>query len=340
MRDRRHFAGLMQFDRVLKQRFWLAVLGLVAAMAYFQADGITALVGSALGAKQKSMLGAARTPAAPPTKSAASAQSESGRPILKRNPFDSVTGSLLDQPTGDAGPAKPNPLLDPLAAPKCDGVRVHGTTVAKNPMWSMAMVQGPGEHHGTLRRVGDAVAQKTVAYIGYNPAKHSPSVWLSDNGNLCQSILFSKEKPKPRRPKRQAHHRPKKRGRHRRRGPPKLPQKIAKKIKKIGPNEFNVDRSAIDMILEQHAQLMRSVRVSPDQKNGHVAGIRVLNVRPDTLLGKLGFHNGDRIDSINGFKLSSPEKALQAYARLRTAPNISVKIKRHGKASAIDFHVK
>jgi general secretion pathway protein C len=329
----------MQFDRVLKQRFWLAVLGLLAIAAYFQADGISALVGSALSASGKALARTASAPA-PPAPATGSPRDQSGRPILKRNPFDSVTGSLLDQPTGDARTAKPGPLVDPLAAPKCDGVQVHGTTVAKNPMWSMAMVQGPGEPHGKLRRVGDSVAAKTIAYIGDNPEKHSPSVWLTGNGNLCQSILFSKEKPKARRPKPQAHRKPRKKGRTRRRGPPKLPAKIAQKIKKIGPNEFDVDRSAIDMILAQHAQLMHSVRVSPDQKNGHVAGIRVLNVRPDTLLGKLGFKNGDRIDSINGFNLSSPEKALQAYARLRTASNISVKIKRGGKASAIDFHVK
>ncbi len=327
----------MQFDRMLKQRFWPVVLGLLAAMAYFQADGITALVGSALGAGEKTMAHAAPAPSPQPA-AAGSARQESGRPILKRNPFDSVTGSLLPQPGGDAGAPKRSALVDPLSAPKCDGVQVHGTTVAENPMWSMAMVQGPGEHDGKLRRVGDTVAQKTIAYIGYNPAKHSPSVWFTESGDLCQSILFSKE---PRqRPRAQARARPRPKGRQRRRGPPPLPQNIAKKIQKIGPNEFNVDRSAVDMILEQHAQLMHSVRVSPDQKHGRVAGIRVLNIRPDTLLGKLGFHNGDRIDSINGFSLSSPEKALQAYARLRTASNISVRIQRGGKPATIDFHVK
>ncbi len=330
----------MQFDRVLKRRFWLLVLGLVAVMAYFQADGITALVGSALGASQKKLLGAASMRTPPGPVAAASLHDKNAQPILKRNPFDSVTGSLIEQDTPDAGPAEPTPPVDPLSAPRCDGVVVHGTTVSENPMWSMAMVQGPGDKQGKLRRVGDAVAQKTIAYIGYNPAKHSPSVWLTNDGQLCQSILFSKEKPRHARPRRQAHAKKKPRGRRRGRGPPPLPKKIARKIQKVGPNDYNVDRSAIDMILEQHAQLMHSVRVSPDQKNGHVAGIRVLNIRPDTLLGKLGFKNGDRIDSINGFSLSSPEKALQAYARLRTAPNINVRIRRRGKAQAIHFHVK
>jgi general secretion pathway protein C len=63
-------------------------------------------------------------------------------------------------------------------------------------------------------------------------------------------------------------------------------------------------------------------------------------VRPDTLLGVLGFQNGDRLETINGFNMSSPEKALEAYARLRTAKGLNVKINRRGKPMSLDYHIK
>jgi general secretion pathway protein C len=58
------------------------------------------------------------------------------------------------------------------------------------------------------------------------------------------------------------------------------------------------------------------------------------------LLGTLGMENGDRLESINGFDMASPEKALEAYARLRTASNLNVKVNRRGKPVSIDYNIK
>jgi general secretion pathway protein C len=63
-------------------------------------------------------------------------------------------------------------------------------------------------------------------------------------------------------------------------------------------------------------------------------------IRPDTLLGTLGLQNGDRLETINGFNMASPEKALEAYARLRTAGNLNVKVTRRGQPMSIDYRIK
>ena len=76
------------------------------------------------------------------------------------------------------------------------------------------------------------------------------------------------------------------------------------------------------------------------RENGKVIGIRLLNIRPDTLLGKLGLQAGDMLKSINGFDMTSPEKALEAYAKLRTAPQIQIGIVRGGKPMNIEFNIK
>ena len=119
-----------------------------------------------------------------------------------------------------------------------------------------------------------------------------------------------------------------------------MPDDIASKIQKVSANEFNVDRGVVDKILENQAELMKSARIVPEQKDGKTVGIRLFGLRPDTLLGTLGFQNGDRLETINGFNMASPEKALEAYARLRTAGNLTVKINRRGKPQTIDFNIK
>lgn len=324
----------MDAGSLLRKYFWVAVAAPLAIAAYFQAAGATALFGTALGpttSRLASQPPAFRPAPKPPVK-------KNGQAILARNPFDSVTGPLVEKP-GDDASAAPAALTDPLNAPSCDGVKVHGTTQANNPRWSFAIVQGPGEAHGTLRRIGDEVADKKIVYIGFNPQKYSPAVWLSSGTDLCQSLLFNKRAMSPG-PSAASPPHGRRRRVVRRHGPPSLPNSIAKKIQRLGPTEFNVDRRAVDTILSEHTRLLHGVRVMPSEKNGKVLGVRVFNVHPGTLLGKLGFRNGDRIDSVNGFSLSNPEKALEAYARLRTASNVTVDISRGGKSQSIEFHIR
>jgi general secretion pathway protein C len=125
-----------------------------------------------------------------------------------------------------------------------------------------------------------------------------------------------------------------------RRSTRKVPPEIASKIHKVSETEFNVERSVVDQILENQAELMRSARIVPEKEGDKVVGIRLFGVRPDSLLGTLGLENGDRLSSINGFEMSDPQKALEAYARLRTADRLSVSINRKGNPMTIDFNIK
>ena len=193
-----------------------------------------------------------------------------------------------------------------------------------------------------MRRVGDDVADKKVAYIGYNPTKYSPSVWLSSASMLCQVLLFAPPAAAAAAPAAAPVEGDPAADKRARAGAaaPGVPPEIASKIHKVSDTEFQIDRAVVDNILEKQADLMKSARIVPEQKDGKVVGIRLFGIRPDTLLGKLGIQNGDRLESINGFDMASPEKALEAYARLRTAENLNVKVTRRGKPMSIDFRIK
>jgi general secretion pathway protein C len=85
---------------------------------------------------------------------------------------------------------------------------------------------------------------------------------------------------------------------------------------------------------------MRSARIIPETKDGQVVGVRLFGIRPDTLLGSLGIQNGDRLETINGFSMSSPEKALEAYTRLRAADGLNLQVNRRGQPTTIDIKFK
>jgi general secretion pathway protein C len=329
----------LSLDPLLRKYFPVLVLALLALSAYFEASGASELVGAAFIAPAASG-SAARLPLHPPL-SVPRTEPRTAEPIIERNPFDSVTGPLNAKPIDTPAPVPKDTELvakDPLHADQCEGITAFIITESDDRLWSVAALQGTGEPRPRMRRIGDDVAGKRVEYIGYNPVENSPSVWLSNAGTLCQALLF-RTAPPPAPPASAAvaeapapapttH------------GAPTVPSDIASKIQKISDTEFKIDHGVIDNILEHQAELMKSARIVPEQKDGKVLGIRLFGIRPDTLLGTLGIQNGDRLESINGFNMGSPEKALEAYARLRTATSLNVKVSRRGAPVSIDYQIQ
>ena len=94
------------------------------------------------------------------------------------------------------------------------------------------------------------------------------------------------------------------------------------------------------LILENQSELMRQAKITPVQENGRTVGVRMTGIRSDTLLGVLGMQDGDRLQTINGFEIANPEKALEAYARLRTADKLTIQLNRGGKNVNLDYNIR
>jgi general secretion pathway protein C len=86
----------------------------------------------------------------------------------------------------------------------------------------------------------------------------------------------------------------------------------------------------VDQVLENQAELMRSARIVPVQRDGHVTGVKLFGIKKGDMMSTLGFLNGDELEDVNGFDITAPDKALEAYARLRTADVIEAGILRNG----------
>jgi general secretion pathway protein C len=329
----------MALDQLLKRNFWAVTLALLAIAAFLQARAISEIVGAKLAPDEAQLAAApaANRLVAPVDSTGTHATSASA--ILDRNPFDSVTGPLnkpleaedagpLALGGADAAPAIDN--TDPQNAPLCDGIKVLIIAASPDPDWSFAALAG-ADGKSMLRRKGGDMEGKTVEFVGWD------RVWLSGTGGgtRCQARMFSPEPAPSAKPKVAAAPPPPAAG-----GPGGVDPSISKGIQKVSATEFNIDRGVVDKILENQAELMRQARIVPEQENGKMVGIRLFGVRPDTLLGVLGMNNGDRLQTINGFDMTSPEKALEAYARLRTADHLTVQVNRGGQNVNLDYNIK
>jgi general secretion pathway protein C len=327
----------MGIDAILKRYFPAVVLVLIGIAAYFQASGMGQLVAGSVAVDASSLptaVAVSKHGSAPPP--ANTDHATSGAAILSRNPFDSVTGPLDAKPVStedfDTRPPAPENSGDPMDDPYCEAVKVLLATWSEDPDWSFVAIAG-GDGKSQLRRVGDDFNGYKVNYVGWD------RVWLmSGGGQRCQAVVGGKPPP----PKSagssvsaapvSTESRPSRKS--------KVPPEIASKIHKISDTHFEVERSVIDQILENQAELMRSVRVVPEKDGDKTSGIRLFGIRPDSLLGTLGMENGDRLSSINGFDMNDMQKAVEAYTRLRMADHLTVSINRRGKPMNIDVNIK
>jgi len=117
-------------------------------------------------------------------------------------------------------------------------------------------------------------------------------------------------------------------------GPPGPGEKIAG-VTDLGNDHYRVDAGdpAVSAYGDPGA-FMRKVRIMPSSGGARIAGLR-----SSSLLSQLGFKNGDVIKSVNGSDLTEPDKALEAYAKLRTAKTFEVQLMRGGTPHTIRVEV-
>lgn len=317
----------MGVDAFLK-RYQVAVFGgCVAIAAYFQASGVGQLVAGHLIPKDP-------VPPPPASKALTQPSDKSGEAVLARNPFDSVTGPLDKKPVANAPTETAAPHVsdsgDPYKDGACSGVHASLITATDDPKWSFASISG--SDGDKLRRIGDKVAGSfTVVHIGYyDSPEHdlTPRVWLRETtGSRCIVDMGQGDPAAPKGPD-AAKTSPSKSKRA------KLEADVKSKIKKVGENSFEVERSGVETIIQHYAKLAGSTRA-----RGTKEGMRMSGIKPDSILGELGMKNGDLLQDINGFDMSDPDKAVDAYAKLRRAGKLDMTLMRDNAPYTVHIQI-
>jgi general secretion pathway protein C len=308
-------------ETLLRKYLWALDLAVVALCSTFLGNAASSAVESKLVAVIP-----APQPSNKPRKAEPTAANTGKQPIeiMRRNIFCSTCPSLIEEPGPDGGVPPPDPSTEPVKTTL--PLAILAIMYAPNDTWgkwSVAILRdteskfiGPFAVGGTIHGARVIAIEETRI--------------LFDNAGKIE-FLDLVEKPTPPTPPPA----PSAAG-----GDDPLSQAMDRGIKKISENNYEIQRSTLESVLGNMSLLSRSARIVPEMRDGRAAGFRLYAVKPDGPFAKIGMTNGDIISSINGLEITSPEKALEVYAKLKSASHLTLGMERNGSKVTKDYSIR
>ncbi|HEY5284912.1 MAG TPA: type II secretion system protein GspC [Polyangia bacterium] len=310
-------------ELLLTRYLWLLDMAIIGICAAVLGSSASSLVAYRLGEAPHPRSPTTQVPLPLPRK----VSGKQPNAILRRNIFCSTCPPIrLDgdpEPVTlpDMAPLQPQPtqlplkLLAVMYAPPPKAHKWNMAVIHKNDRKTVGAFQEGAEVHGaTLLSIAD-----TRVYI--------------DNAGATEFLdLLPPPKTAPLPPPRPA-------------TPPAQPidafsQELDRGIKKLGERRYEIHRSTLESVLGNLALLSRSARIVPEIRGGKTAGFRLFAVRPDGPFAKIGLQNGDVIASINGLEMTSPEKALAVYGKLKSASHLDLGLERNGQKVLSNYAIR
>jgi general secretion pathway protein C len=304
---------------LIKRYFWVLGAAVVFICAVFAAKATSHIVEAKfLGDPAKAPHVAAVMPS--PSAPAKESRSKDGTPFAQRNMFCSECTPAV--PVANADPSQISTTSLPL--------QLLATMVATNEKDSYATIVNTENQKQGAYAIGDQVPGATgkvkeihYKYIDFENAGHVERLVLvgaappAAAATPVASTEGTGDENKD-----------------------ELQAAIDNGIKKIDENNYEIDKSLVDKVLANPMGVAKGARVVPAVKNGKPDGFKLYAIRPNSAYAKLGLTNGDTLQSINGFELTSADKALEVYTKLREATRLSVEITRRGKQQTLNYTIR
>lgn len=311
-------------EQYTKKYFWLLPFFVVGLCAFFGAKAASHIIeAKALGDSEK--VGKATRVISKPGKTQEK-RSKLGEPVATRNMFCSACAPPEPEIDDSVVVDSNSPPLTSLP------LRLLATNVSSESAYSFATIQNTSTDRQGAYSIdqkipeGGAVVRISPKFVDFeNPAtkrverisllggKPPPPPKVASK----TSAPSSSEKPKD-----------------------ELLAMIDEGVNKLSDTEFEIDKKVVDKVLENPMSVARGARIVPSIKNGKANGFKLYAIRPSSVYAKIGLMNGDTIHSINGFDLTSPDKALEVYTKVREATSLSVTATRRGKPVTINYSIK
>lgn len=317
-------------DVYIKKYFWVTTLIVIVVCSALAATAVAHIVEAA--ALTDSDKPVKRAPVRPAPTAAAGADkgkpSKVGLAIAERNMFCSECQPVA--PPTDTGPV-PSDGSPPITALP---LRLVATNIASNEKHSFATVMNTTSnvtgvyHQGDEIPAAGQVVRVISKYVDFeNKATH----------RVERISLLGGEPPAPPPATTVAAAEPPPDD-----GKPKddLMAAVEAGVKKVDDTSFEIDRSLVDKVLANPTAVARGARVVPSVKNGQPNGFKLYAIRPSSVYAKIGLMNGDTIHAVNGFELTSLDKGLEVYTKVKESTSLSVTITRRGKPLTLSYSIK
>jgi general secretion pathway protein C len=315
---------------LVKRYFWVLGVAVVLVCSVFAAKATSHVIEAKfLGDSGKTPKVIAAMPN--PSQPAKQARSKDGAAFASRNMFCSACTPPEPTTPVNTDPSQIQTTSLPLS--------LLATMVASNPKDSYATIINTQNEKQGAYAVGDPVPGATCTGTdGKTGCRlkeiHYKYVDFENNGRTERLVLMGATPPAPAVATAEPPP-PVSDG-----GGDDLQAAIDNGVKKIDDSTYEIDKSLVAKALANPMALAKGARVVPAVKNGQPDGFKLYAIRPSSVYAKLGLTNGDTLQAINGFQLTSADKALEVYTKLREATQLEVEITRRGKPLTLKYSIR
>ncbi len=317
-------------EAYLKRYLWVLHLGLIAIVAHSASQLVGHFV---LQGAQEALVKNTKLPrkAIKRSKLSQTSRTRWANEIDQRNLFNANPPSPEEEKSKAEQEEDKKPIGQlPQPYEDCEEsklkVTLQVTMVAEPPSASYAMINVDGSDR--IFRITDTIEDQEIVAIQWSG--NGQRVVLANQGQFECLNLGKKNAGKPKR-----YTPPKKRKRNKSKG-----NKFKDGIKEVSPGRFEVDRAMLDEQLNDLDNLVRQARVIPHYKRGKPAGFKVVGIRSNSIFRHLGLKSGDVLKSVGGEELTSINKALGLFEKLKSSDNLNLDLERRGKMSSFEYNIK
>jgi general secretion pathway protein C len=306
-------------ETLLRKYLWAIDLAAIAVSAFFAARATGVFVESIVSRNTPAFTSGQHLSGE--TTAPATYYGKQVEDILKRNVFCSTCPPILPEPAKESGPPEvppPSRTQLPLRL-----MAIMFSPPPNDPRWSMAVVRDTELNNAGPYAIGSKIRDATVVDI------QETRIYLDNAGKPEYLDLIDKPQAAAPGP-----------------APPTAPStdpfvaEMEKGIRKLSEHSYEVQRGTVDSLLGNMAVLSRAARIVPEVRDGKAAGFRLFSVKSDGPFGKIGLQNGDVIYAINGLEMTSPDKALEIYTKLKSANHLAVALERNGQKITKDYNIR
>ena len=322
-------------EAYLKKHFWILNLLLVLTSAYFTAGVVNQMVAQQINR-------AINTQATSPTRAdvprlASKSKSAWAKTISDRNLFNANPPSpedlKVDTPEDEQAEERDLSLL-PAPYETCEDSKVSAqlksTLVASPSTESYAMIEV--DKNERIFQEGDTLLELEIVAIQWNggggrvvlKGVTSPfeCLTLERKKNARSRASSSRKRTSSRVTK------------------PSKSNKFKEGIKEVSPGRYEVDRAMLDEQLSDLDSIIKQARAIPHYTKGKMTGFKVIGIRSNSIFRHLGLKSGDVLKSVGGEELTTLNKALGLFDKLKSSDNVSIELDRRGKAQDIEYNIK
>jgi general secretion pathway protein C len=112
-------------------------------------------------------------------------------------------------------------------------------------------------------------------------------------------------------------------------------------VQRLAQDSYHIDRREVDHAINNLSELFTQVRAVPyTPQEGVVQGFRLFQIKPDSLVDRIGLKNGDVIQRVNGVEISDPSTAFQLLQDLQGHAQIRVDVLRNQQPTSLSYEIR